>query len=147
MYGTYNPTYEVADCLRNVSKGCKEYLSECGFTSEVEDILSNNKGKQLPIMDGCISERIVQSQNLVNAAHFDINDNSMSISIFTEEKIGEALGWYFILPNVSIDGKRGILIELSQGVTIAWDGRKVWHCSAVKEVGEGNNVFGTFFGS
>ena len=40
---------------------------------------------------------------------------------------------------------RGIAIKLYHGMTIQWDGQVLWHCTAMKNVGKENDVFGTFF--
>ena len=95
-------------------------------------------------MKGYICSRIVQSGNSINSAHSDVKDTSQCIATFTEHKVGEASCWYFILPNITIDGKSGIEIELHHGVTITWDGRIIWHCSFVSDVKRDNSVHGTF---
>ena len=95
-------------------------------------------------MKGYICSRIVQSENLINSAYFDVKDTSQCIVTFTEYKVGEASGWYFIFPNVTIDGRRGIAIELHHEVTIEWDGRVIWHCSLVSDIKCDNSVHGTF---
>ena len=41
---------------------------------------------------------IVQSQNLVNAVHYDIDDITQSIAIWTELNTGKAKEWYFVIP-------------------------------------------------
>ena len=80
----------------------------------------------------------------MNSAHFDVNDTSRCISTFTEQKVGEASCWYFILPNVAINWKWGIAIELHHGVTISWDRRVIWHCSSISDVKSDNSVHGSF---
>ena len=63
----------------------------------------------------------VISKNLCNAAHTDL-DNSISVSLFTEENPGLADGWNFVLPNVVQKGKtalKGTVIKLFHGVCIA----------------------------
>ena len=42
------------------------------------------------------------------------------------------------------DGCKGTTIKLSNGVTIAWDGKTIFHCSTVGDFGMANNVYGTF---
>ena len=81
---------------------------------------------------------------MVNSAHYDL-DASISISTWTELNPGQAKEWYFVVPNLTIDGVRGIAIKLYHGMTIRWDGRVLWHCTAMKNVGKDNDVFGTFF--
>ena len=89
---------------------------------------------------------IIQSHNLSNAAHYDVDDKTRSISTWTELNPGQAKGWYFILPNTTRDGSKGIAIRLNHGVTIGWDGRKIYHCSMIDKIGMDNSLYGTFFG-
>lgn len=145
--GIYKITYQnrrTEDDISKVAQLCRQYYSECGLQEEIRDIEENSNNPIIPLMKGCICSRIVQSENLMNSAHFDVNDTSRCIATFTEQKVGEASGWYFILPNVTIDGKRGIAIELHHGVTVAWDGRVIWHCSSVSDIKPDNSVHGTF---
>ena len=147
-YGTYN--------LSNISKNIeiatmavtsivKGYYEEIGFSQEMNEM--NNQRLHGQMNDkNFFTSAIVQSQNLVNAAHYDVDDKTMSIATWTELDIGKAINWYFILPNVTRDGHKGIAIKLRNGVTIAWDGRTIFHCSTVGDVGMANNVYGTFFG-
>ena len=60
---------------------------------------------------------------------------------------GQAENWYFVLPNLSISGSRGVIIKLRHGVVISWDGRKIYHCSSMATPGQGNKVFGCMWGS
>ena len=86
----------------------------------------------------------MQSQTLVNATHYDVDDKTISIATWTELDIGKATKWYFILPNVTRDGCKGIAINLSNGMTIVWDGQTIFHCLTVGDVGMANNLYGTF---
>ena len=88
---------------------------------------------------------IVQSTNLVNPAHIDVNDKTECISTWTESNIDTATDWYFILPNTTRDRSKAIVIRLRHGVTIKWDGRVLMHCSTIGTTGDSNNVYSTFF--
>ena len=73
---------------------------------------------------------------LGNSSHLDLNDASQGLSVFTEEKPGCALNWFFLLSN--LHGKRldgleynGVAIKLYHGTAISWDGRVVRHCTSV----------------
>ena len=138
---------DVNECSKKISLLASDYFHSIGFKKHVDAIASSNKYGKCDWMENLFVPCIVQSQNLINSAHFDVNDNSISISTWTETNPGMAKGWYFVLPNVTFDGKNGIAIQLSHGTTIKWDGREIWHCTAMEEVGENNNVFGTFFAS
>ena len=87
------------------------------------------------------------SINLGNESHNDVYDLCRAVSTWVEVEVGDATGWYYLMPNVSIDGDpRPVAIELGTGVTIVWDGRIVAHCSSKPTVGEGNSVHGCFLG-
>ena len=91
---------------------------------------------------------IMISKNLGNSSHYDNSDGSNSCSIWAETNVGEASNWYFVLPNMRINGSEGVVIKLRHGVSISWDGRIVRHCSSVTAgVGGTNNVYGCMFGS
>jgi hypothetical protein len=90
---------------------------------------------------------IMISRNLGNSSHFDNSDGSNSCSIWAEKHVGNATNWFFVLPNITINGSKGVVIKLRHGVSISWDGRIIRHCSSVTAVGETNNVYGCMFGS
>ena len=90
---------------------------------------------------------IMLSRNLGNSSHFDNSDGSNSCSIWAEKNVGMATNWFFVLPNMSINGSKGVVIKLRHGVSISWDGRVVRHCSSVTAVGKTNDVYGCMFGS
>lgn len=90
---------------------------------------------------------IMLSRDLGNSAHVDFSDSSMSCSIWAERHPGRASNWYFVLPNMSINGSKGVVIRLGHGVAISWDGRIIRHCSSVTNLGDDNHVFGCMFGS
>ena len=89
----------------------------------------------------------MQSHNLVNAAHFDVDDSAASIATWIKPIIGSATDWYFIIINTSRDGCRGIVFMLHNGFTIRWDRRKIYHYSMVEDEAENNYVYDTFFGT
>jgi hypothetical protein len=103
----------------------------------------------LPEMGGAAGPGscIMISKNLGNSVHFDYNDGSMSFGIWVEERIGVASNWYFVMPNIRLNGKLGVVIRLFHGCVISWDGRLIKHCTSVTETGESNNVYGCMFGS
>jgi hypothetical protein len=94
------------------------------------------------------------SLNLHNSAHYDVHDASVGFAVWTETRPCEALGWYFVIPNVyGIHPDRpqstfeGIAIELHHGVAISWDGRRIKHCTAAGKRHLNNNIYGTFCAS
>ena len=89
----------------------KGYYEEIGFSQEMNEM--NNQRLHGQMNDkNFFTSAIVQSQNLVNAAHYDVDDKTMSIATWTELDIGKAINWYFILPNVTRDGHKGIAINI-----------------------------------
>ena len=102
--------------------------------------------KQMSGKDGP-GNAIMISRNLGNSAHVDNADKSRSLGIWVEEQPGIATNWYFILPDVSIDGSKGVVIQLFHGTVITWDESLIRHCSSMTKPGNGNNVYGCMFGS
>ena len=86
------------------------------------------------------------SCDLGNASHVDSGDESVGISTWVEEKPGMAKKWFFILPNTCLRGDptKAIVIKLSHGLSIAWDGRVLHHCTSVTNTGIQNHVYGNF---
>jgi superfamily II DNA helicase RecQ len=110
---------------------------------------SGPKCPPLPEMGGKCAPGscIMFSKNLGNSSHYDFKDKSMSLSIWVEERVGSASNWYFILPNVRLNGRLGIAIRLFHGCVITWDGRIIKHCTSVTNTGKDNSVYGCMFGS
>ena len=86
---------------------------------------------------------LFQSNNLINDYKYDITYIRCTITTWTEKKIGSADGWHFLMPNTTRDGKKGIAVALSHGVTIFWDAHKKFHCFTVQNNSLGNTVNGT----
>ena len=101
-----------------------------------------------------------QSIDLGNPSHYDPMDGSPAISMWTELEPGKASNWFFILPNIVVMYNRklygGLVITLSHGTSISWDGRLVRHCTSITYPGrltpstntvptQPNHVFGTFW--
>ena len=93
------------------------------------------------------THRSTRSTRELGSTHYDL-DASCSITVFVEEKPGDAEGWYFILPNMTVnDGEQAIVVKLFDGCAISWDGRVIYHCTGLSELGsDGNCVYGNFFG-
>ena len=87
------------------------------------------------------------SKNLGNEPHFDVNDAGPGISIWLmENPDNEHKEPYFILPNCSINGSKGVAIKLYHGIIIEWDGRLLKHCTQHPGNVLNNTLFGLFFG-
>lgn len=87
------------------------------------------------------------SKDLGNASHVDRGDESVGIATWVEKEPGRAKNWYFILPNTHLlhDESRAVVVKLSHGLSISWDGRVVHHCTSVTDTGGvENHVYGNF---
>ena len=144
IYSITNSTDAITDATLSVTNLAEDYYIKNGFVEEIRAIRDKSQNRGMCNNNFFVSS-IVQSTDLVNAAHIDINDATECISTWTETDIGTSNNWYFILPNTTRDGGKAVIIKLKHGVTIKWDGRKLMHCSTVGDTGDNNHVFGTFF--
>jgi hypothetical protein len=90
------------------------------------------------------------SFNLSNPAHVDSGDMSAGVSLWMRKNNDvpneKNDNWWFIFPNVKTeDNKKGVVIKLSHGVAIEWDGCILKHCTAVPEVPVNDSFIGCFF--
>ena len=163
-YNIMKNNNDLKNIVSEVIHSGKKYYQQIGLSHVINEMEQLNKTKYGSTKNFIPS--IVQSRDLINAGHFDTNDASESISTWTELDMNSANDWYFVLPNVTIDkeegnrirvtkgniesscvnSEKGTIIPLSHGVTIKWDGTKIFHCSTVGNLGDKNHVFGTFFG-
>lgn len=86
------------------------------------------------------------TRGYANASHYDKRDSSLSFGMWVEDEIGDARDWFFVLPNVMVAGQHGVLIRLSHGVTISWDGPLVRHCTSLCKKSDTNEVTGFMMG-
>ena len=143
--GTYkltNISIDVQAAVSRVMLSLKSYYENMYLVDDVKEIGDNALHGQMNCSQ-FFSSSIVQSEDLINAGHYDIDDSSCSITTWTEKNLGHAYGWYFIMPNTSRDGCKGTVVQLRHGVTIKWDAQKIFHCSTVFNKGAHNNVYGT----
>jgi hypothetical protein len=147
---TSEPT--TAALMRRVAIGVTRYMSD-HFGEVLAGIKSaERKGapaKALNEMGGDDGPggTMMISRNLGNSSHYDYADQSHSFAIWVEKLRGVAGNWYFVMPNISINESKGVVVRLRHGVAISWDGRKIRHCSSVTDIGDDNNVYGCMFGS
>jgi hypothetical protein len=143
---------ETKEAMSTLTKLVLPFLKD-EYTEVLEDIQrAERSGAKVPALEAMGGEEgpggsIMLSRNLGNSSHFDFSDGSASCSIWAEKYVDMAGNWYFVLPNLSIDGSSGTVVKLRHGVAISWDGRIIRHCSSVTDVGDGNNVYGCMFGS
>lgn len=147
--------------MRSSDESLTEYsivariLLEKYFGEEVKEIIEADRNQRVTpseLMGGSdgLSAYCLVSMDLINAAHYDL-DTSVSMTIFNERMIGKADDWYFVLPNTfaeSDEKERSIIIQLFDGCAICWDGRKIFHSTATKEIHikDGNHTYGNFWG-
>ena len=100
-----------------------------------------------PSLKDAPGSRMMISVNLANSPHYDTGDTSESVAIWLEEKPGQSENWYFVLPNMSYKGSKGVIVKLHHGLVISWDGREIFHCTSKTFVGDGNKVYGCLWSS
>ena len=73
------------------------------------------------------SSNIAISVDLENASHVDVNDASVCIVTFAETTPHSTTDWYFVFPDtlLRVNGHsyNGLVIKLTHGITILFDGR------------------------
>ena len=90
---------------------------------------------------------ITSSWNYINAAHLYVDDCCKCIITWTFEEDEHINDFYFILPNVSVDGEKAIIIRIHHGMSIKIDVRIIMHCSSLVFTNTSKNMHGTFFGA
>ena len=114
---------------------------------EIPDELGGNNG---------FSSNIAISVDLENAAHVDINDASVCLVAFAETLPHSTSDWFFVFPDIllRVDGRsyNGLVVKLTHGVTILFDGRVIRHCTSrhnrsKSTKGEEGHTVGWFFGT
>ena len=101
----------------------------------------------LPFMPNGPGSRLMVSVNLGNSAHYDVGDSSVSVAVWVEEKPNQSKNWYFVLPNMSYKGSKGVIVKLVHGVVISWDAKQIFHCTSKTMVGNCNKTYGCMWGS
>ena len=74
---------------------------------------------------------MVQSTSLCNSSHYDVNDDTITITTWVEETIGNTTNWYLVFPNISLNNSsNGTIIQLYHGCTVTWDAAALRHASS-----------------
>ena len=123
--GIYHLTNEpsVQHAISAIVKSASPYYVANGLSSTVQEIHDNKKHTCHEFMKNSFVSSITSSYNYVNASHVDIHDACEGIVTWTTENEEEVEDWYFVLPNVSMDGMRGTVIKLKHGITLKFDAR------------------------
>jgi hypothetical protein len=149
---TNKPEISVAMAQASTEVGVymkKHWTSDYHHIRDAEKLKSTAGSPPLKEMGGKDGPGnvIMISRNIGNSGHIDNADGSRSIAVWVEEEPGRAKNWAFIIPDVSINGSRGVVIKLFHGAVVSWDGRIIRHCSSLPQPGDDNNVYGCMFGS
>ena len=137
--GPYS-TFEKFSGFEELSVATSQYFEENFFQYFDEVRRLTKRVQRCKGMEKSFFSEFTRSYDLVNVAHIDKGDACPGMATWVETIPGKATDWYFVLPNVVLDGRpnktaRGTIIKLQHGVSIAWDGRILHHCSTVRELG------------
>ena len=80
-------------------------------------------------MDGSFVSSIVVSCNLINSSHVDVDDETKTLLTWFSLSSDDTDIWYFVLPTITRDGTRAIIIKIVPGLTLEFDSTKIRHCS------------------
>ena len=96
-------------------------------------------------MQSSLTCEFVRSCDLMNSSHLDSSDLANGIVTWIEHIPGLCRNWFFVMENVTIDGKRGLVIPIYHGLSLSWDATIIRHCSSFEDVGENNHLNGFFW--
>ena len=137
---------KIQSAISKLVQTAENYYRDNGLGVTVDQIKSNKCHSCHECMNNSFVSSITSSYNYVNASHLDVDDACEGIVTWTTEDKTKIEGWYFVLPNVSIDGYRGTIIQLKHGITIKIDARIIVHCSSGSRRSESHKRYGTYFG-
>ena len=66
----------------------------------------------------CFASSITSSWNYINAAYLDVDDCCEGIITWTIDEDDTDNEFYFVLPNVTVDGEKATIIKIHNGLTI-----------------------------
>jgi hypothetical protein len=150
----YVPTRipEIGLALRRSGPLARDYMQRTVFQECLEKIktaedslLAGSEPPYCSSLVGTPSLSVMVSKNLGNASHYDW-DGSPCCVIFLEARPGTSTNWRFILPSVMVGDHRGVVVEMKHGRVLEFDGRSLRHCSSITERGDGNHVYGVWYG-
>ena len=93
VYRLTDSSQAISDASSKVTGNTKRYYEDMGFQGEIEEMGNNSVYGHMNDVN-CFVSSIVQSHNLVNAAHYDIGDSTASIATWTKSRSGGATDWY-----------------------------------------------------
>ena len=144
----YVPTYKLGRELELLSRAFRHCV-ESEFPDVVAqmDLLESERKSHCDFIPEGPGSFANCSTNLSNSPHYDVNDVGMSAVIWVARKPGVAKHWYFIFPNLKVDGYEGAVIKICHGTLLVWDARVLYHASWQPVVGSGNCVYGYLQGN
>ena len=137
----------VHDLLKELTISAEIYYRSHNLSHLIDQMRQHKSQSNVHSMTGSFVSSITTSHNFINAAHLDVDDKHPCIVTWIRVEDTDLEFWYFILPNVTLDGKRAIVFKIKDGLTISFDARYVMHCSTYKSKLGKTNVYGTFFGN
>ena len=136
----------VEDALKDL-KDAEVHYKGLGLGETVESIKRCQKYGRHSAMEKCFVSSITSSLNYVNAAHLDVDDCCECIITWTFDEDEDSNEFYFILPNVSVDGENATLTSIHHSMSIKLESRIRMHCSSLAFTNKSINVHGTTFWS
>ena len=117
----------IQELMSNIGKERQQW-----FKSKFEEEFKSQFSTEcsLPYMNDALSDFMVHSIALVNSSHYDYNDETITITTWIEETIGNTDNWYLVFPNITTDYKNATAIKLFHGCTICWDAANLRHASS-----------------
>ena len=123
-------------------------LGEClgsKFPAMMQSLIGLEKGLKKNSVTGNYARSIAISHNLKNESHYDSKDGGYGASIWIQKDPSKNVeNWYFVLPNCSIKGSRGVAIKLYHGIQICWNGSELKHCTMDASIDENDSLYGCF---
>jgi hypothetical protein len=78
----------------------------------------------------CPGRTLYATINYTNSAHWDFADASYTFALWVHTG-SSPKSWFFVFPDLSINGSQGVAFRLFHGAAISWDGRVLRHCTSL----------------
>jgi hypothetical protein len=135
----YKPTMLVRDVLPGAMKLVGALIRL--ICPDMYDGLAKYNVKEDELMGGLFGagQQVMITENYSNSAHTDPFDQSKTFVLwFFSKKCPDVENLFFLFPDATIDGKRGLAVKLFHGAVISWDGRLLRHGTSIaRPVGGG----------
>jgi len=125
----------------------KESILEEEFQDTLNTIRNMEENESNLNLLGKYSRTLDISFNLSNPSHLDRGDQCKGVSMWLSNfPSSDNDSWWFVLPNLSINGSDGVAIHLKHGLCIDWEGSIIRHCTLVPTIRDGEELLGSFLG-